>query len=56
MQHAKLKKKHIHTYEALCILTGLTPINIKIEEAFQFYHLTEGTTKEEALVDREMEV
>jgi len=34
--------------EALCILTGLTPIAIKIEEAAQFYHLTRGSTKEEA--------
>jgi hypothetical protein len=41
--------------EALCILTGLTPITIKIE-AFQFYHLTKDSTKEEALVDRDMEV
>jgi hypothetical protein len=42
--------------EALCILTGLTLIAIKIEEAFQFYQLTKGSTKEEALFDRDMEV
>jgi len=42
--------------EALCILTGLTPIAIKIDEASQFYQLTKGSTKEEALVDRDMEV
>ena len=42
--------------EALCILTGLTPIDLKIEKAFQFYHLTKGSTKEEALIDRDMEV
>jgi hypothetical protein len=37
--------------EALCILTGLTPFAIKTEEAIQFYELTRGSTKEEALVD-----
>jgi hypothetical protein len=42
--------------EALCILTGLTPIDIKVEEAFLFYHLTKCSTKEKALVDRDMEV
>ena len=42
--------------EALCILTGLTPIIIKIEEAIQFYELTRGGTKEEALVDCDMGV
>jgi len=42
--------------EALCILTGLTSIAIKIDEASQFYQLAKGRTKEEALVDRDMEV
>jgi hypothetical protein len=42
--------------EALCILTGLTPIAIKIEEAFQFYEYTKGSIKEEALVNRDMVV
>jgi len=42
--------------EALCVLTGLTPIAIKTDEASQFYQLTKGSTKEEALVDRDMEV
>ena len=42
--------------KSLCILTGLNPIDIKVEEAFQFYHLNKGSTKEEALVDRDMEV
>ena len=42
--------------EALCILTGLTPIAIKIEEAFQFYKFTRGSTREEALVDRDIGV
>jgi hypothetical protein len=30
--------------EALCVLTGLTPIAIKIKEAIQFYGLTRGST------------
>ena len=42
--------------EALCVLTGLTPIAIKIEEAAQFYQLTRGSTKEEAQTDRYMGV
>ena len=42
--------------EALCILTGLTPIAIKIGEAAQFYQLTRGSTKEEAQTDRGIEV
>jgi hypothetical protein len=42
--------------EALCILTGLTPIAIQIEEAIQFCEYTRGSTKEEALVDRDMGV
>jgi hypothetical protein len=33
--------------EALCILTGLTTIAIKIEEAFQFYEYIRGSSKEE---------
>ena len=40
--------------EALCILTGLTPIAIKIEEAAQFYQLTRCSTKEVAQTDRDM--
>ena len=40
--------------EALCILTGLAPIVIKIEEAAQFYQLARGSTKEEAQTDRDM--
>jgi hypothetical protein len=31
--------------EALCLLTGMTPIDIKIEEAAQLYQLTRGNTK-----------
>jgi len=42
--------------KALWILTGLIPITIKIEEAFQFYEFTRGCTKEDALVDHDMGV
>jgi hypothetical protein len=42
--------------EDLCILTGLTSIAIKIGGAFQFYEYIRGSTKEEALVDRDMGV
>jgi hypothetical protein len=41
---------------ALCILTGLTPISIKIQEASQFYQLNKGNRREELLVDRDMGV
>jgi len=40
--------------EALCLITGLTPIGIKIEETAQLYQLTRGSRKEEAKVDRDM--
>ena len=39
--------------EALCILSRLTPIAIKIEEA-QFYQITRGSNKEEAQTNRGM--
>jgi len=42
--------------EALCILTGMTPIAIKIEEAKQLYHITKGNTNQEANVDTNMGV
>ena len=42
--------------EALCIITGLTPIDLKIEEAFQFCKLTRGSKQDEALVDCDMEL
>jgi hypothetical protein len=38
------------------MLTGLTSISIKIEEVIQFYEITRGSTKEEALVDRDVGV
>ena len=42
--------------EALCMLTGMTPIAIKIEEAAQLYQLTKGNTNKEAQVDSHMGV
>ena len=42
--------------EALCILTGLTPIAIKIEETLQLYEYIRGTTKEGILFDSDMRV
>ena len=38
--------------EALCVIMGLTPINIKIEETAQFYECIKGYGN---LIDREME-
>jgi ribonuclease HI len=42
--------------EALCILSGMTPIVIKIEEAIQFYDTTRGNTRDGALVDHNVGV
>ena len=42
--------------EDLCIITGLNSIAIKIEEAFQFCQLTRGSKKDDALVNRDMEL
>jgi hypothetical protein len=42
--------------DTLCILTGLTPIGIKIQETSKFYQLTKGNKREEVLVDRYMRV
>ena len=39
--------------DALCIITGLMSINIKIEEATKYYEITKG---EGSLYDKEMEV
>jgi hypothetical protein len=33
--------------EALCMITGLTPIDIKINETAQFFQITKGNKKEE---------
>jgi hypothetical protein len=41
------------SHEALCILTGMTPIEIKIEEAAQLYHATRGNTNDKTQFDRD---
>jgi hypothetical protein len=42
--------------EALCTLTGLTPIAIKTEEAATLYQLTRGSRKEETMIDHDVGV
>ena len=39
--------------EALCILTGLTPISIKIDEAAQLYHLIRGSRHKDPFIDHD---
>jgi len=39
--------------EALCMITGLTPIDIKIEETAQLYQITKGNMKEEVQFDHD---
>ena len=41
--------------EALCVITGMTPIHIKIEEAAQLYHNTRGTINAEEQFDNDKE-
>jgi len=42
--------------EALCVLTGMIPIDIKIEETAQLYQLTKGTANDKTQFDKDMEV
>jgi len=42
--------------EALCVLTGLTPIAIKIEEIAKLYQLTKGSANKNSPVDNDIEV
>jgi hypothetical protein len=39
--------------EALCIITGLTPTDIKREETVQYYQCTKGIKKMEELFDHD---
>jgi RNA binding protein fox-1 len=39
--------------EALCMITGLTPIDIKIEETTQFFQITKGNKKEEEQINHD---
>ena len=42
--------------EALCVFTGMMPIDIKIEEAAQLYQLTKGTANDKTQFDKDLEV
>jgi len=44
------------SHEALCVVTGMIPIDIKIEEAARLYHLTKGTANNNTPFDKDMEV
>jgi hypothetical protein len=39
-----------------CVLTGLTPITIKLEEMAKLYQLTKGSPNKNVIVDNDMEV
>jgi len=41
------------SHEALCILTGMTPIELKIEEAARLYYSTRGNTNDRTNFDRD---
>jgi hypothetical protein len=47
------KSYHTVSNEALCMITGLTPIDIKIEETAQFFQITKGNKKEEEQIDHD---
>jgi ribonuclease HI len=40
------------SHEALCILTGLTPINIKVEEVVTLYNITTGRSNQKYQTDK----
>ena len=40
------------SHEALCILTGLTPINIKVEEFVTLYNITTGRNDQKYQIDK----
>jgi len=43
-------------HEALCILMGMTPIELKIEEAVRLYYSTRGNTNDKTNFERDMGV
>jgi ribonuclease HI len=43
------------SHKALCVLTGMMPIDIKIEEAAQLYQLTKGNANDKTHFDKDME-
>jgi len=44
------------SHEALCVVTGMMPIDIKIEEVARPYQLTKGMANNNTLFDKDMEV
>jgi hypothetical protein len=44
------------SHEAFCILTGMTPIEIKIEEAVQIYYTTRGNINDKIHFERDTSV
>ena len=44
------------SHKALCILTGMTPIEIKIEEAVQIYYATRGNINDKTHFERDTSV
>ena len=44
------------SHEVLCVVTGMMPIDIKIEEAARLYHLTKDTANNNKQFDKDMEV
>jgi hypothetical protein len=48
MMNVKIARAYLTTsYEALCVLTGLTPIIIELESQARIYHDTRGNEKHE---------
>jgi hypothetical protein len=39
--------------EALCMITGLTPIYIKLKQTAQYYNITKEGKKDEATIDKD---
>ena len=44
------------SHEFLCILTGMIPIEVKIEEAVQIYYTTRGNINEKIHFERDTSV
>jgi len=56
--HTYILHTYVHTYrtvsnEALCVITGLIPIHIKIEETVKYYEILKGHGNQ---LDQEMEI
>jgi len=44
------------THEALCVLTGTMPVDLKIEQTARIYQLTKGNDTGKTQFDKDMEV